>query len=162
MEDNERARDYIIRQAKQMGITPQELGCDVSTELAEYKNVIEEVKTFIKANEFEADAREYVSECHWSILGIEPKRYKIVEVTLAKTIYRHIKVALPEDEPDVYAEDLIEDTMQNIDVDDRDDEEEWEVGNELLIDSDYTASQVRNDYSEEDLYNYNDFDEEGK
>ena len=155
----EELRNYIIKQAKEAGITPVELGyAQPDTKL--YESVIDAVKQFIKAEGLEDSARENIPECHWAILGIEPRRYKVVEVTLAKTIYRHIKVALPEDEPDVYAEDLIEDTMQDIEVDDRDDEEEWEVGNILLIDSDYLASQVRYDYSETELYNYNDFDAE--
>lgn len=161
-------REYIIAKAKELGITAEELGVeDYKANLIQLRNncqfvsdqrdeLIIALRKLIVSCEIDPEtAREYVSPDYWEDLGIAEKKYKIVKVTVKKTIYKDIYVAMPEDENECDMLDL--DNLDNLDNDYPDDEEEWEVDDYVLDEDDLTEDEVNN--RGDDIWNYDDFAE---
>ena len=161
-------REYIIAKAKELGITAEELGVeDYKANLIQLRNncqfvsdqrdeLIIALRKLIVSCEIDPEtAREYVSPDYWEDLGIAEKKYKIFKVTVKKTIYKDIYVAMPEDENECDMLDL--DNLDNLDNDYPDDEEEWEVDDYVLDEDDLTEDEVNN--RGDDIWNYDDFAE---
>ena len=154
-------REYIIAKAKELGIE------NYKAELVQFRNncqfvsdqrdeLIIALRKIIENCEIDPEtAREYVSPDYWEDLGIAEKKYKIVKVTVKKTIYKDIYVAMPEDENECNILDL--DNLDNLDNDYPDDEEEWEVDDYVLDEDDLTEDEVNN--RGDDIWNYDDFAE---
>ena len=169
-EDNDmNEREYIIAKAKELGITAEELGVeDYKANLIQLRNncqfvsdqrdeLIIALRKLIVSCEIDPEtAREYVSPDYWEDLGIAEKKYKIFKVTVKKTIYKDIYVAMPEDEYDYNVTEYL-DNIDNIDNDYPDDEEEWEVDDYVLDEDDLTEDEVNN--RGDDIWNYDDFAE---
>ena len=159
-EDNDmNEREYIIAKAKELGITAEELGVvpEVKTVTAKDYNFIKQVGCLLSGFEIDPeDARDYFAEEYWEDLGIAEKKYKIFKVTVKKTIYKDIYVAMPEDEYDYNVTEYL-DNIDNIDNDYPDDEEEWEVDDYVLDEDDLTEDEVNN--RGDDIWNYDDFAE---
>ena len=162
-------REYIIAKAKELGITAEELGVeDYKANLIQLRNncqfvsdqrdeLIIALRKLIVSCEIDPEtAREYVSPDYWEDLGIAEKKYKIFKVTVKKTIYKDIYVAMPEDEYDYNVTEYL-DNIDNIDNDYPDDEEEWEVDDYVLDEDDLTEDEVNN--RGDDIWNYDDFAE---
>ena len=155
-------RTKIIELVKALGITAEELGIKPETQI---KTVIEkdtqfihEVSQMIIGMDIQEEARENINEKYWDDLGIAEKKYKIVKCKMAKTIYKDIYVAMPEDEDeDYYAGRCVGDTS-NLDNDYPDDEEDWEIGDIEIEEEDLTESEV-NRRGQDEIWNYNDFAE---
>lgn len=155
-------REYIINKAKEYGVTLEELGIIREVEIKEVavpdKQFIHEVSQMIHGMDMEDDARENISEKYWEDLAIVPqKKYKIVEVTLKKEIYKKVKVAMPED--------ANESSCNSIDYDyiSKDylyDEDDWEVDDYDTMYEDMTADDIRDRYDSDDVVNISDFDYE--
>lgn len=158
---NMNEREYIIERAKALGITTEELGIEPRVKLQTIKDeqFIRETKNLIDGEEIDAEtARTYFSEEYYEQLGIAEKKYKIVKCKMAKTIYKDIYVAIPEDEEeDYYAERCVGDTS-NLNNDYPDDEEDWEIGDVEVEEEDLTESEV-NRRGQDEIWNYNDFAE---
>lgn len=149
-------REYIIEKAKELGVTAEELGVEPREVIVKDTQLIHEVSEMIHSMETEEDARDYINEKYWDDLGIRPpKKYKVMNVRLSKTIYKDIKVVIPEDEE--YVEDYI-DYLYNLDNDYPDDEEDWEIGDYDSIREDLTEDEIKSNYSEDEIWNYNDID----
>lgn len=150
-------RQTVIEIVKALGITAEELGVEpiVKTVTEKDTQLIHEVSQMIHDFEIEEDARGKISEKYWDDLAIRPeKKYKIVTVKLQKTLYAEVKVAMPEDEDEGNAEDYIDTNYI-----DSDDEEDWEVDRTYIDHEDMTEKEIKNEYGEDDIYNYNDFAE---
>ena len=158
MENNDTAREYIIRQVKQMGFTAEELGFKTS----DSRILINSVRNFFQhiSVNFHEEAREFIPEDYWVDLGIEPTRYRIATVVIERILRKKLKVAVPMDKPVDYAEDIVEDGIRYIEPNDVDDVEDWEITECYTSEEECLASYIKETYSEEDLYNYNDLEEE--
>lgn len=153
-------REYIIAKAKELGITAEELGIQpvVKTVTEKDYGFITEVKSLIKGMEIEPeDARNYIDGEYWDDLDIAPKKYKLVECTLRKTIYKKTMVAMPEDEDESNVEDYLSDIDMEIDTESPDDEEDWEIDDYTTADDNLTEEDVRDAYNEDEVYNYHNF-----
>ena len=148
-------REKIIELVKALGITAEELG--IKSEIEKDKQFIHEVSCYIKQQEDEENARDYISEKYWEDLGIVPqKKYKVVRCKMGKMIYKYINVAIPEDEDDGNADNYIENT-DDIDLGGVDDEDgNWDMIDWANTENDLTAKEVRDKYN--DIWN--EFDEE--
>ena len=158
---NMEERKKIIELVKALGISAEELGIEPRVKLQTIKDeqFVRETKNLIDGEEIDAEtARTYFSEEYYEQLGIAEKKYKIVKCKMAKTIYKDIYVAMPEDEDEDYnTEKYIGDTS-NLDLDCPDDEEDWELGDVEVDDYDLTESEV-NRMGQDEIWNYNDFAE---
>lgn len=155
-------REYIINKAKEYGITSEELGAEPKVEIREVKvkdtQLIHEVSQMIHGMAMEDDARENISEKYWEDLAIVPqKKYKIVEVTLKKEIYKKVKVAMLEDADESSSNDIDYDYIDNEYLYD---EENWEVDDFDTMYEDMTADEIRDKYDSDDVVNISDFDYE--
>lgn len=154
-------REYITAKAKELGITAEELGIEprVEKQTVRDEQFVREVRKLIDGEEIDAEtARTYFREEYYEDLGIAEKKYKIVKCKMAKTIYKDIYVAMPEDEDeDYYAGRCVGDTS-NLDNDYPDDEEDWEIGDVEIEEEDLTESEV-NRRGQDEIWNYNDFAE---
>ena len=151
-------REYIIAKAKELGITAEELGIKPETQIKKDEQLIHEVSEMIHEMEMDLElVRDYISEKYWEDLAITPpKKYKIVECEMQKTIYKKILVAIPQDEDEDNVDDYIGD-LCTLDNDYPDDEEEWEINTTQIDEDDLTEDEVNNRGS--DIWNYDDFAE---
>lgn len=154
-------RTKIIELVKALGITAEELGIEPRVKLQTIKDeqFVRETKNLIDGEEIDAEtARTYFSEEYYEDLGIAEKKYKIVKCKMAKTIYKDILIAMPEDVDENYeAESYISNT-DNLDNDYPDDEEDWELNDIEIEEEDLTESEV-NRRGQDEIWNYNDFAE---
>ena len=154
-------REKIIELVKALGITAEELGIEprVEKQIVRDEEFVREVRKLIDGEEIDAEtARTYFREEYYEQLGIAEKKYKIVKCKMAKTIYKDILIAMPEDEDeDYYAGRCVGDTS-NLDNDYPDDEEDWEIGDIEIEEEDLTESEV-NRRGQDEIWNYNDFAE---
>ena len=75
-------RESVIGLAKGFNITPEELGCITTFcgfDEATLKTLFDQLKNFIDDSERQDDARKFVDRRFWKLLGIEPRKYKVVE-----------------------------------------------------------------------------------
>lgn len=153
-------REYIIAKAKELGITAEELGIApqfVEVAQKDWK-ILHEVAQVIRNFDLDFDdVRDAISEEYWDDLGIAPKKYKLVECTLRKTIYKKTMVAMPEDEDESNVEDYLSDIDMEIDTESPDDEEDWEIDDYTTADDNLTEEDVRDAYNEDEVYNYHNF-----
>lgn len=151
-------KEYIIAKAKELGITAEELGIQPVTKVVMDMELVEQIKEIISNGAIDSEeARDWFSEKYWDDLGIAPKKYKLVECTLRKTIYKKTMVAMPEDEDESNVEDYLSDMDMEIDTDSPDDEEDWEIDDYTTADDNLTEEDVRDAYSEDEVYNYHNF-----
>ena len=155
-------KENIIAVAKELQITAEDMGFTPVIETKEVvvkdEKLIRELKEMIAGMVLNhEDVRENISEEYWDDLDIREKpKYKIVEVKLNKTIYKTINVAIPEDESADDAENYIDDYPDN---DYPDDEEDWEVEYCDVMEEDLTADEIKADYEDYTLWNYNNFEQ---
>lgn len=153
-------RENIIELVKALGITAEELGIkpEIRTVTEKDNQFIHEVSEYIKYREDGETAREYIDEKYWDDLAIRPEnRYKVINVTLQKTIYKDIKVAIPNDADEDDVMDYV-DGLWNLDTDCPDDEERWEFNGSNMADDNITAREIDNKYGTE-LWNYDDYED---
>lgn len=152
-------REYIINKAKELGVTADEMGFakEVETVIEKDTQFVHEVSQMIIGMDIQEEARENISEKYWEDLGIALKKYKIVKVKMEKTIYKDIYVAMPEDEYTDNVENYI-DSLDNLDNDYPDDEEDWEI-NDYEVDEDNLTADDVNRRGEDEIWNYNDFED---
>ena len=157
--ENAITREEIIAKVREMGITKEEIGwTDEYKSLyinlrrsidcldANYNELIDNVKELIdNGTVTKYEAREVFDKELWEDLGIEEPKFKVVEVKLAKTIYQTVQVVIPNNESSYNAGDYID--FSQIDNDDCDDEEEWEVDDTETVDEDVTAEYVGDNYN---------------
>lgn len=154
-------RENIIELVKALGITAEELGIkpEIKTITEKDEQLFHEVSEMIHETEMDLElVRDYINEKYWDDLGIRPeKRYKVIKVTLEKTVYKDIKVAIPEDtdEDDVM---YYVDGLHNLDTDYPDDEEDWEFSGSDIADDNITAKEIDDKYGSE-LWNYDDYED---
>lgn len=148
-------REKIIELVKALGITAEELG--INPEIEKDEQFIHEVSCYIKEQEDEENARDYISEKYWEDLAIVPqKKYKVVRCKMGKMVFKYVNVAIPEDEDDGNADNYIE-NLDDIDLGGVDDEDtDWDMIDWRTEVNDLTANEVRNIYN--DIWNK--FDEE--
>lgn len=154
-------RNDVISLAKELNITPEELGITPKVVTEKDEQLFHEVGEFIRENELEEVARDSINEKYWEDLGIKPeKKYKVVEVRVEKRIYNNLKVAIPIDEEE-YNVDAYYDTY-DLDADMPDDEDDWEVNDTSIYDSNngdgLTKAELDRRYGD-DLYNRYDLED---
>ena len=153
-------KDNIIAMVKELQITPEELGIEPKVNEVKVKDnrLIEDLKEMILCMELDhEEIRDYISEDYWDELGIREKpKYKVVECNLQKTIYKKIKVVMPEDESAEDAYCYIDDYPDN---DYPDDEEDWEIEYTDIQSGNLTADEIRRDYSSYEIWNFDNFEE---
>lgn len=133
---------------------------------------LSEIATLLKDGLMEDDeesAIEFMKEtCELTkeeaeYFGVEkelyPTKYKIVQLTMKREQYATIKVAVPEN-TDIYSnyEDYVGNTTYL--EPDWGSNEEWELDDWKTLNDDVTPSDINSRYSEEDLWNYNDYEEQ--
>lgn len=151
-------REYIIAKAKELGITAEELGIKPETQIKKDEQLIHEVSEMIHEMEMDLElVRDYISEKYWEDLAIAKKKYKVVKTTVQKTVYKDIFVAMPEDE-DIDRINHYVGSLDNLDTDYPDDEEDWEISDYEVDEDNLTEDEV-NRRGEDDIWNYNDFAE---
>lgn len=148
-------KEKIIEMVKALGLTAEELGFEEKIKRDEEFDEL--VKRFINALNLKDKARDYFSEKYHELLGIQEK-YKILEVRMARTIYKDIRVAIPQDEDDLNMWDYLPDLNYELSNDYPDDEDDWSDERYNTFEENLTADQVRYECCEEDLINYSDFD----
>ena len=157
--NNMNEREYIIAKAKELGITADELGVMPSTRIVIDENLAAQMREFIaNMNIDPEEARDTFSEKYWEALGIEEKKYKVVKVTVKKTIYKDIYVAMPEDADTCVVDEYVGD-LDNLDNDYPDDEEDWEIDDWEVDEDNLTKDEVEMK-GQDEIWNYDDFDEE--
>lgn len=159
-EENDMEREKVVALVKALGITAEELGIEPKTEVREVvktdEQFIHEVANMIHGMEMEEDARDNINEKYWEMLGIMPeKKYKVVEVTMKKTIYQKVTVAMPNDEDTSYVEDYID--TYDLDYDNPYDEDDWETDGYDVEKDELTAKEIEDKYSYSEIYNYDSF-----
>jgi len=95
------------------------------------------------------------------LLGIAdelyPKKYDIVEVTLERVQRAKLKAVVPAGtDPDIYD---IEDYIRGYDYIDAEEEDDWEVTDVDTVKEDLDKEDVRDRYSEEEIWNYETLDD---
>lgn len=149
-------KEKIIEMIKALGLTAEELGfTDTIKRDTEFDEL---VKCFIDELDFKDKARDYFPEKYHELLDIKQEKYKILEVRMARTIYKDIRVAIPQDEDDYNMWDYLPDLNYELSNDYPDDEDEWGDERCNTFEENLTADQVRYKCCEEDLINYSDFD----
>lgn len=150
-------REYIIAKARELGVTADEMGfCKMEIPVPD-KQLIHEVSQMIIGMDIKEEARENISEKYWEDLAIAKKKYKVVKTTVQKTVYKDIFVAMPEDE-DIDRINHYVGSLDNLDTDYPDDEEDWEISDYEVDEDNLTEDEV-NRRGEDDIWNYNDFAE---
>lgn len=148
-------RDKVIELVKTLGITAEELGfTDTIKRDTEFDEL---VKCFINEFNLKDDAKDCFPEKYHKMLGIEDQ-YKIVEVEVERTITKTVLVAMPIEDPVCNAADYLPDLSYKLDNDYPDCETDWEVKNEDRMRDNMSATQIREEYREEEIINYSDFD----
>ena len=142
---------------KANGFTAEMLGIAPKIETVRDTELIEQMRKVIERFTTPEDARDYISEKYWEDLGIQEKKYKVVRVKMEKTIYKDIYVAMPEDEDTDNVDNYIE-SLCNLDNDYPDDEEDWEV-NDYEVDEDNMTADDVNRRGQDEIWNYNDFED---
>ena len=148
-------KEKIIEMIKALGLTAEELGFEEKVKRDEEFDTI--VKRFIKEMNISDDAKDYFPEKYHKMLGIEDQ-YKVVEVEVSRTITKTVLVAMPAEDPVCDAADYLPDLTYNLDNDYPESETDWEVQDENKITEDMSATQIREEYREEEIMNYSDFD----
>ena len=155
-------RKETIQAVKAMNIQPYELdmvGRDTLEGVIKNRYfLLKQIKDFIEATGTKENAKDYFDEELWDDIGIADKRYKIVKVNLKKTIYQSVYVAIPDDESVMDADNYL-DNLDYLSNDNPEDEDDWEAEDTYEEEGNLTAEEVKDRYSEEDLWNYNDFEE---
>ena len=148
-------RTETIEAAKAMRITPRELGYEPEIVYETDPRLIQIVKDTFKVAEIdEGTQRDIVPEEYWEDLGIKEEKYKVVEVTLTKTIYAKVKVAVPVKEYEDDEEGSIYDAIGDTSYLDTDDEDEWEIDS---YDEEYEEKTYSQLTDRADLWNENEF-----
>lgn len=151
-------RENIIEAVKAMGITANELGICPVTRYEVDIDFLKGVQKLIGYEDIDpATARDCIPEKYWEDLGIAEKTYQVVRVTLSKTIRQDIYVAIPDDTSIYDVGDYIN-NMEEVEWDE-DEGDDWEVDDQNTEESDMTAEEVRNNYTQGELWNFDDFDE---
>ena len=151
-------REATIEAAKAMKVTPRELGYEPEIVYETDPRLIQLVKDIIKVCDADIDngtLRDCVPEEYWKDLGIEEEKYKVVEVTLTKTIYAKVKVAVPVKEYEDDEEGSIYDAIGDTSYLDTDDEDEWEIDS---YDEEYGEKTYSQLCDRADLWNESEFD----
>ena len=148
-------KEKIIEMIKALGLTAEELG--FTDTIKRDEEFDELVKCFINELDFKDKARDYFPEKYHKMLGIEDQ-YKVVEVEVSRTITKTVLVAMPMEDATCNAADYLPDLDYNLNNDDPDWETDWEVQGENKITDDMSATQIREEYREEEIINYSDFD----
>lgn len=146
----ENLKIYVIQMVRELGITYDELGFPKEKD----EQLIHEVSQMIHEMDIENAARENISEKYWEDLAIVPqKKYQLVEVTLKKTIYKKVKVAVPEN-----ADEITDIDYDYVDNDYLCDEDDWEVDEYNMVEKGMIADEIRDRYDSYDVVNIDDFD----
>ena len=154
----ENFREGIIKAVKAMGITASELGIYPVTRYEVDIDFLKGVQKLIGYEDIDpATARDCIPEKYWEDLGIAEKTYQVVRVTLSKTIRQDIYVAIPDDTSIYDVGDYIN-NMEEVEWDE-DEGDDWEVDDQNTEESNITAEEVRDNYTQGDLWNFDDFDE---
>lgn len=154
-------REKIIELVKALGITAEELGIkpEIKTVTERDDTFIREVRKLLIGEEIDDEtARTYFREEYWSDLNIEPRKYKIVKCQMEKVIYKNIYVAMPQDEDIDNVDKYIGYSLDNLDTDYPDDEEDWELYDTDVDEDELTEEEVNN-RGQDEIWNYNDFAE---
>ena len=174
--NNMNEKEYIIAKVKELGITKDELGFQnfdkeylemelrrltesCRQELAEKGSLIVALRELIENCDIDPEtAREYVPEEYWDEVHIGEKKYKVVKVTVQKTISKDIYVAMPEDADTCVVDEYIG-NLDNLDNDYLDDETDWEIDDWDVDEDNLTKDEVE-ERGQDEIWNYDDFDEE--
>ena len=132
--------------ARELGFKPQK-----DTEL------IEQIRNVIEDCVAEEDARRYFSEKYWEDLGIAKKKYQIVQCEMRKVIYKNIYIAMPDGKNANDAENYIG-SLDNLDNEYPDDEEDWELYDANVDMYELTAEDVKLE-GQDKIWNYCDFED---
>jgi len=147
-------REQVIALVKALGITPEELG--IEPKVITDKQLIHEISEMIRQDEIEKEhAREFFDEKYWDDLGIAQKEYRVVKVSLRKTIYKHVDVVIPQDEPLCGARDYVM-NLGDLDNDYPEDEDDWEEYDEEEMVDRLTKKEIENRFDSDDIWNYDD------
>ena len=155
-------REYIINKAKELGITSEELGFakQIETITVKDEELYHDLRDYIEYNDNPEVARDYFDEKYWDDLKIRPeKKYKVIGVKVKKTIYKEIKVVMPDDK-DINSVDEYAENLDYLDNDYLDDEEDWEIDDYDVLKDDMTAKEIDYSYNSDDIWNYDDFEDQ--
>jgi len=153
-------RDKVIELVKALDITAEELG--IQPEVKPDEMFVQNVKEFIERYSSKEKAKEFFSDEYYELLGFEEdKRYKIVELKLAKTIYKNVQVILDMDEltdDAFYKGSDYADFDCELGLDYPDDEGEWQEDDCSVINADLTREDIGKYCDPELVWNYDDID----
>lgn len=154
----ENFREETIKAAKAMKVTPRELGYTPEIVYETDPRLIQILKDTFKVAEIdEGTQRDIVPEEYWETLGIKEEKYKVVEVTLSKRVYRTVKVAIKADEFDGNEADAIFEAIGDtnyLDDCDYDEGDDWDIDN---YDEEYEEKTYDQLSRRTDLWNEGDF-----
>lgn len=151
-------RDKVIELIKALGITAEELG--IQPEVKPDEMFVQNVKEFIEQYSSKEKAKEFFSDEYYELLGFkEEKKYQLVELKLAKTIYKNVQVILDMDESTddaFYKGSDYADFDYELGLDYPDDEDGWEEDNCKVINTDLTKEYIEQYCNPDLVWNYDD------
>lgn len=114
-----------------------------------------------------SEAMEYftktceMTEEELKYFGLSKRKYKLVEVELEKTIRTKTKILVPQDENNIlWNWDEYIESSENLDYNVDLSDESWEYRNHDVIREEMTAEECNHRYNSDEVWNYDDFDEE--